>query len=228
VTFDLNKKNIIMEMKIIFSRIFKAALLLVLSTSLSLGQNELMLSGKKKTKREYHCRHVGLQKVGSRKFSKEETEEYAKRHKIKKHSKSIEFAKADSQIKESTIIESVVIEKEEIVVDNILPLPKPVYFRFDTDELTHEDIHQIILAIEHVKLGRNIILEGHTDSHGTNHYNMALSLKRANKIKKMMIELGGVNESSVSVKNFGEERPATLNDNHQNRQLNRRVEFVVF
>jgi outer membrane protein OmpA-like peptidoglycan-associated protein len=217
-----------MKTTTILNRIFKAALLLVLTSTLSFGQSELMSGNRKKSvKKVYRCKHVGLQKVDVKKFSKKETEQYVSAKKVARKYKVADTTKTELKITETTFTAEVIKVEKEIVNENKLPLPKPVYFRFDTDDLTYEDLHQIVLAIEHIRLGKNIIIEGHTDSHGAQHYNMALSLKRANKIKDMMIELGGVSADAISIKYFGEEKPAVANDNDQNRQLNRRVEFVV-
>src|SRR5687768_8599349 len=129
-----------MKTTTILSRIFKAALLLVLTSTLSFGQNELMSGSKKKSaKRIYRCKHVGLQKVEVKKFSKKETELYVSNKKVTKQPKIADTAKTEVQITESTFTAEVIKVEEEMVFENLLPLPKPVYFRFDTDDLTYED-----------------------------------------------------------------------------------------
>jgi len=211
-----------------YNRILKAALLLLFTASLSFGQNSLMKNAKKKsTKRVYHCKHVGSQKISNRKFSKKETAQYISSNKIAKTAKVFDTTTVRPQYSETSFIAEIKKVEEEMVRENILPLPQPVYFKFDMDELTYHDMHQIVLAVEHARQGKSIIIEGHTDSHGSNEYNMALSLKRANRIKAMMVEMGGVNSDAISIKNYGEEKPAVANDCSENRQLNRRVEFIV-
>lgn len=210
----------------VYNRILKAALLLLITTGISFGQNKLMTDVKKKSnKRIYHCKHVGDQKVGVKRFSKKETAYYVSNKRGKVY--NVDTAAVLPKASETFFMAEVKKVNEEVVRETYLPLPQPVYFKFDKDELTYEDLHQIILAIEHIRQGKTIIIEGHTDSHGSNEYNMALSLKRANRIKTMMVELGGVNADAITVKYFGEEKPAVANDNHHNRQLNRRVEFTV-
>jgi len=225
----------------LLSRIMKAALLLIFSMSLSYGQGNLFIGKRKASKKVvYKCKDIGKQKHSKRRFTvKTERKPVLLLASNEKHAMKLWMKDTLSSDTTSTIniknedliafeMEDEISKVEEVKEEiSNMPLPNPVYFRFDTDELTHEDIHQIALAIEHVKLGKNIVLEGHTDSHGTQEYNMALSLRRANKIKKMMIEIGQVSGDAISVRYYGEDKPAVANDTHENRQLNRRVEFIV-
>lgn len=219
----------------IYNRILKAALLFIIAAtlfgmtaSLTNAQSRSMTDGKKKSmKRVYKCKQVGTQKVAVKKFSKKELAEYLAGKEAKKLPRVSDTSAETSGISETTFIAEVKRIEEKEIRETNLPLPKPVYFKFDKDELTYKDLHQIALAVEHARQGKYIIIEGHTDSYGSNEYNLALSLKRANRIKEMMIEMGGVNAEAISVRHYGEERPAISNDTHENRQLNRRVEFVV-
>lgn len=68
-------------------------------------------------------------------------------------------------------------------------------------------------------------LEGHTCSIGTNKYNQGLSERRANAVKKYLVEKGMVDPSRVSAVGYGEERPIATNENEEGRKLNRRVEL---
>lgn len=216
-----------MKSTTILNRIFKAALLLVLTSTLSFGQSKMMFGAKKKSnKRVYHCKHVGLQKIEVKKFRMKDVSEFVASKNVER-TFNLDTININPKVSESYFTAEVRLVEEKMVREYALPLPQPVYFRFDTDRLTYDDLHQIILAIEHIRQGKTIIIEGHTDSHGSNEYNMLLSLKRVNKIKKMMIEMGGVNADAISVKYFGEDKPAVANDNDPNRQLNRRVEFIV-
>lgn len=215
------------------SRILKAAILLIITVSMTYGQNNFMSPGKKKTgKRVYKCKHVGKQKIVARKFKVKDFNEVSRSRKATdKNITDTLFMLPETEPELLASTSDVYIEAkkvEERVIENLsIPLPKPVYFRFDTDDLTYEDIEQIFLAIEHINRGSNIILEGHTDSHGSHQYNRALSHKRAVRIKNMIVEMGGVNPDRITIRFYGEERPAVENSSDENRQLNRRVEFVV-
>ncbi|MBX9853087.1 MAG: OmpA family protein [Cytophagaceae bacterium] len=219
-----------MKSNIFWATILKALILVIISSGISLGQAKLYKANKKKElKRTYHCKHVGVQKIKNKKYKKHDAVSGTISRITIDNNYLDTFALSEVKTEEFTLKFNTEINKveENLASEVNMPLPKPVYFRFDTDELTYEDLDQIILAIEHIKLGKTIVIEGHTDSHGSIEYNRVLSLQRAIKIKKMMIELGGVNADAISIEYHGEEKPAVANDTAENRQLNRRVEFIV-
>jgi outer membrane protein OmpA-like peptidoglycan-associated protein len=69
-------------------------------------------------------------------------------------------------------------------------------------------------------------VEGHTDSVGSDDYNMTLSQNRANAVRDYLIQKG-INSSSISSRGFGESQPVAENSTSSGRQQNRRVELVV-
>lgn len=68
-------------------------------------------------------------------------------------------------------------------------------------------------------------LEGHTDSVGTNQYNQGLSERRANAIKKALVEKNGISAERLKAIGYGEEKPIATNKTKEGRALNRRVEL---
>lgn len=73
----------------------------------------------------------------------------------------------------------------------------------------------------------NAIIEGHTDSRGSDAYNQALSERRAASVVQALINQHGVNPSRLSAQGFGESRPVASNDNAEGRAQNRRVMVVI-
>ncbi len=71
-----------------------------------------------------------------------------------------------------------------------------------------------------------IQVEGHTDSVGTETNNMALSERRAEAVKSLLVQRG-VEPSRISVLPMGETQPIAPNDTPWGRQRNRRVEIKV-
>jgi outer membrane protein OmpA-like peptidoglycan-associated protein len=69
-------------------------------------------------------------------------------------------------------------------------------------------------------------VEGHTDSVGTDEYNMDLSMKRSNAVRDFLIA-EGVQAANITARGFGESQPVTTNDTATGRQQNRRVELIV-
>ncbi len=71
-----------------------------------------------------------------------------------------------------------------------------------------------------------IVVEGHTDSTGSDTYNQALSERRAWSVQRLLVERG-VNQSRITAIGYGESRPVATNDTPEGRQMNRRVEIRV-
>jgi outer membrane protein OmpA-like peptidoglycan-associated protein len=73
---------------------------------------------------------------------------------------------------------------------------------------------------------RRIMIEGHTDSTGSDEYNRDLSERRAQAVRDALVERG-VSFDRVVTRGLGEAYPVASNDAAAGRQLNRRVEIVV-
>ncbi len=71
-------------------------------------------------------------------------------------------------------------------------------------------------------------IKGHTDSDGEETYNLDLSRKRANVIRRYILMRGKLDERRVGAHGYGEMRPLVPNDSEENKRMNRRVEFEVW
>ncbi|PKN29119.1 MAG: hypothetical protein CVU64_09915 [Deltaproteobacteria bacterium HGW-Deltaproteobacteria-21] len=69
-------------------------------------------------------------------------------------------------------------------------------------------------------------VEGHTDSTGSEDYNMDLSNRRAAAVKNLLTSRG-VADSRIDVVGYGESMPVATNDTEAGRQKNRRVEIKI-
>ncbi|MEO8049597.1 MAG: OmpA family protein [Acidobacteriota bacterium] len=74
--------------------------------------------------------------------------------------------------------------------------------------------------------GLTITVEGHTDSVGSDDYNMKLSEDRANAVRSYLVSQG-LDSGILTAQGFGETRPVADNGTAAGRQQNRRVEMVV-
>lgn len=72
-----------------------------------------------------------------------------------------------------------------------------------------------------------IRIEGHADLRGSEEYNLDLSQRRAESVRRYIIEHFDIDESRLEAKGFGEERPLVTGENQTALALNRRVEFRV-
>jgi len=73
----------------------------------------------------------------------------------------------------------------------------------------------------------NAVIEGHTDSDGSNSYNQVLSERRAKAVYDYLIGEAGIEASRLSWAGFGESQPIAGNDTAPGKQRNRRVSAVV-
>lgn len=73
----------------------------------------------------------------------------------------------------------------------------------------------------------NVIIEGHTDSVGSAASNKKLSQRRADAVKKYMVEKSGIDAKRLTAKGFGEDKPVASNATKEGRQKNRRVEAAA-
>jgi outer membrane protein OmpA-like peptidoglycan-associated protein len=73
---------------------------------------------------------------------------------------------------------------------------------------------------------RNVLIEGHTDSVGSDELNLALSQQRADSVKERLVA-NGVDASRITTVGYGKKYPAASNDTAAGKQLNRRVEVIV-
>jgi outer membrane protein OmpA-like peptidoglycan-associated protein len=72
----------------------------------------------------------------------------------------------------------------------------------------------------------NIEVQGHTDSRGTDEYNMGLSERRANTVADYL-KSKGIANNRITTKGFGESAPGYTNDTPEGMAQNRRVEFLI-
>ncbi len=72
----------------------------------------------------------------------------------------------------------------------------------------------------------NIIVEGHTDSSGSDAVNQPLSERRAEHVRDFLVA-SGVPGSRLTAVGYGSSRPAVTNDTEANRALNRRVQLEI-
>ena len=79
------------------------------------------------------------------------------------------------------------------------------------------------LTSDRVK-GKTLVLKGHTDSDGSNAYNLHLSLNRALAVQHYLVGNSGIAPDRLQVFGYGEAAPLVPNNTSQNKQLNRRVE----
>lgn len=108
-------------------------------------------------------------------------------------------------------------------------LARDVLFEFNSDQLQPEAYESLRRLVNYLKKPpgfQSLVIEGHTDSVGSATYNLNLSQRRAESVRKAIVELGAP-AAKVKSMGFGESKPIADNGNYQGRAMNRRVEFKV-
>ena len=120
----------------------------------------------------------------------------------------------------------------KVVAPPVVPMEAPneyiVYFGFDQDSLTAEAdavLNQVVADVANGNMVR-MDLAGHTDTSGSDGYNMGLSERRVDTVRARLVALG-IDESKISVMSFGESQPAVATGDGVREPQNRRVTIVV-
>jgi outer membrane protein OmpA-like peptidoglycan-associated protein len=107
-----------------------------------------------------------------------------------------------------------------------------IHVNFDTDKsvIRKADVAELQKAEEFVKKYPTCKIEvgGHTDSRGSEEYNQGLSERRANAVKKWLIDHGASSEDHIDAKGYGESNPVGDNATEKGRFENRRAEILIF
>ena len=106
----------------------------------------------------------------------------------------------------------------------------PIYFDYSSDQVSERSRAQVgevarALLTQALRRAR-IRIEGHTDERGSSEYNRDLSRRRAESVKRMLIESHGIAEGRLETAGFGESRPVDPGHDETAWAANRRVTFV--
>ncbi|MGC1310309.1 MAG: OmpA family protein [Phormidesmis sp.] len=123
------------------------------------------------------------------------------------------------------------VTETEIVVD----LPADVLFDFDKADIRQDAVPTLeklarLIGTTH---SQSVQINGHTDSKGSDDYNMELSQGRADSVGAWLIEKGGIEAGRLQTVGYGETKPVAKNelpsgaDDPAGRAKNRRVEIII-
>jgi outer membrane protein OmpA-like peptidoglycan-associated protein len=87
-------------------------------------------------------------------------------------------------------------------------------------------LNQVAEALKAQDADRRMVVEGHTDSQGSDRINQPLSVNRANAVRDYLVSRG-VDSDKITAVGMGSSRPLVDNRNAENRANNRRVEIII-
>ena len=113
--------------------------------------------------------------------------------------------------------------------DDVESVDLDVKFKFDSAELAGDSRAALDEVAGFLKRHpkASVRVQGHTDSMGTDEYNLKLSVRRANAAKKYLTSKHKISAQRVSVEGFGEFQPIATNATETGRRMNRRVESNI-
>ena len=118
--------------------------------------------------------------------------------------------------------------KKNIAGKNGIPRSYIIYFQNTSKELSKNSLgtlNRLAVSIRDYP-NSEIIIEGHTDSHGNYWHNKKLSKVRANLVKKYFVN-HGIIASRIKTIGLGAEYPIESNDTGIEEKMNHRVEIKI-
>jgi outer membrane protein OmpA-like peptidoglycan-associated protein len=103
---------------------------------------------------------------------------------------------------------------------------------FDTGKATlkpgaREKLSKLAGILSAYPGGYQIEIEGHTDSVGSEIFNLNLSRGRAESVRDYLVQSGIKSERVIAARGLGESKPLADNNSPAGRQVNRRVEIII-
>ncbi len=103
-----------------------------------------------------------------------------------------------------------------------------ILFGFDSDELTGQaasNVNQLAAILKKYD-DTELMIQGYTDSVGSDDYNQKLSEKRAASVAETLADQG-VTKKRLAVEGYGEQKAVASNSTDSGRAENRRVEIAI-
>jgi outer membrane protein OmpA-like peptidoglycan-associated protein len=130
------------------------------------------------------------------------------------------------------------LDQEVRVPIRVVAVPKPsrdlviqnLRFVFNTTRLTPQSevvLRENLASLRGVNIDR-MIVAGHTDSIGSDEYNLRLSRDRAQAVAEKLSQQLGLSMDRIQAIGYGESRPITSNATDTGRSRNRRVELKLY
>ena len=110
-----------------------------------------------------------------------------------------------------------------------ITITEKIFFQYNKaviQKISHELLNEVARVVNDTPRVQLIQVEGHTDSDGSDTYNLKLSTARAQSVVDYLVK-NGVDGSRLVAKGFGESLPIDTNDTAKGKAKNRRVEFTI-
>ena len=121
------------------------------------------------------------------------------------------------------------IQPKPLVLEKAVTIDLEVLFETDKAMVNPEYYAELAELAEFMMQYPNTMttIEGHTDSRGSDSYNQALSQRRVDAVREVLITRFQIAAERLKAIGYGELKPRASNDSEEGRQLNRRVVAIV-
>ncbi len=105
---------------------------------------------------------------------------------------------------------------------------RDIHFDFDSAIIKPQDIPYLESLGEFLQSHKEykLVIEGHCDERGSEMYNLALGQRRAESVKKFLVNLG-ISPDRIQTISYGEEKPVDPRHNEEAWAKNRRCHFIL-
>ena len=155
-------------------------------------------------------------------------------------SEEAEVVKEEKVEAEVEKMEEVEIEEEPDIkivdkieeVDKISTYKFSVEFDLDSDRIRRDYFSKVQEALDFLKANPNaeiikVQIEGRADSSGSESHNYALSKRRANRVKQLLVDELNIDPKIIETRGFGENDPLKNNRTEAGRQKNRSALVII-
>ncbi|MBF0419475.1 MAG: OmpA family protein [Magnetococcales bacterium] len=124
-------------------------------------------------------------------------------------------------------------ERKKVPVPNCPMVEiRNIEFDYDSAEIRQEDYPYLAglgkALIDPRLASEAVVINGHTDSDGSEDYNLKLSFRRALAVRAHLVEWYHIDMKRLFVRGFGKSWPRAYNNSPEGKQANRRVEIAIW
>ena len=107
------------------------------------------------------------------------------------------------------------------------PATYSIYFATDRHDIDETSKQELVTWLKQWPASSVIEIHGFCDSRGTDAYNDALSARRVQSVKTLLLGSGIDNKDIMAAQGHGEKMPKNENETEEGRKENRRVDIIV-
>ncbi|MEI8256565.1 MAG: OmpA family protein, partial [Deltaproteobacteria bacterium] len=114
------------------------------------------------------------------------------------------------------------------IMQQQLQILRPVFFATGREVILGESFPVLAAVADALQATgiRRLRIEGHTDNRGNSRHNLRLSQRRAESVRRWLVE-HGIDVERLDAVGVGDARPVEVNTAEQGQAANRRVEFHI-